>query len=263
MKWPFYRLFVPRLTACLSAGVWSREYFLHYGAQPSRIFEVPHTVDSKRISKEAAYWMERRSELRRKWNLREEDIVYVFPGKIIARKRPMDFVRALAQARRMGAPVAGLMVGDGALREACEAEAKNSGTSFEFTGFLNQTEIIQAYVVADALALPSDGRETWGLVINETMVCGRPCFLSDQVGCGPDLIEEGKTGATFPCEDIDKFAALLKHYADRPILAAMGENARRKVQDLTPESAAAALAKAVESSLRTISRRTGKKQRVA
>jgi len=45
--------------------------------------------------------------------------------------------------------------------------------------------------------LPSDGGETWGLVVNEAMACGSPAIVSDAVGCGPDLIDEGKTGFTF------------------------------------------------------------------
>lgn len=249
VKWPFYRFFVSHLQAALPAGLWSREYFLHYGADPSRVFDVPHTVDSDRISSQAAGWMPKRAELRQKWGLAEEEAVFVFPGKLIARKRPVDFVHAIAQACRMGAKVSGLMVGDGVLRPDCEAAAKESGAPIRFAGFLNQTEIVQAYVAADALALPSDGRETWGLVVDEAMVCGRPCFLSDRIGCSPDLIDPGKTGATFRCGDVDGFAALLKQYADRGALRDMGEHARRKIAAYTPTTAAAQLAEAVHSSL--------------
>jgi glycosyltransferase involved in cell wall biosynthesis len=248
-KWPFYRFFISRLDAGLPAGAWSREYFLHYGARPERVFEVPHTVDSDRISGEAARWMEQRGELRRKWDLSEDEMVFVFLGKLIAKKRPLDFIRAIGQARRMGAKVIGLIVGDGVLRQDCEAEAVQSGTPIRFAGFLNQTEIIKAYVAADALALPSDAGETWGLVVNEAMVCGRPCFLSDQVGCSPDLIDQGKTGATFPCADVDRFAALLKQYADRDTLLKMGEQARDKIAAYTPATAAGQLADAVRISL--------------
>lgn len=258
-KWPFYRFFVSRLQAALPAGLWSREYFLYYGADPSRVFDVPHTVDSERISTQAAAAMQMRGELRRKWNLSEEDAVFVFPGKLIARKRPLDFVQAIAMARARGAKVAGLMVGDGILRAACEAEAANSGAPIRFAGFLNQTEIVQAYVAADALALPSDARETWGLVVNEAMVCGRPSILSDLIGCSPDLIDAGKTGATFPCGDLERFAALLQQYGDRQTLCAMGEQARQKIAAYTPTSAAAQLAEAVH----TVLAKPGRTRRVA
>jgi glycosyltransferase involved in cell wall biosynthesis len=243
VKWPFYRFFIPRLSACLAVGTWSREYFQHYGAHPRRIFEVPHTVDSERIAREASAAMNRRGEIRERWNLGADDIVLILPGKLIPVKYPLDFVRAIARARQMGAPVTGLIVGDGPLRAACEAEVQTSGAPVRFTGFLNQTEIVEAYVAADALV--SNGRETWGLVVNEAMECGRPCFLSDQIGSSADLIEEGKTGATFACGDVEQFAAVLKKYADRRTLSAMGENARQKIRAYTPEAAAERLIQAV------------------
>ncbi len=257
-KWPFYRFFIPRLDSCLAVGAWSREYFLHYGAHPDRVLQVPHTVDSDRISSEALGWAEKRVELRRKWSLTEDDVVFLFVGKFLEGKRPLDFVRAIGQARRIGAKVSGLMVGDGALRPACATEAEESAVPVRFTGFLNQREIVQSYVAADALVLPS-AAETWSVVVNEAMVCGRPCFLSDQIGCTPDLIDEGKTGATFPCGDVDRLAALLKQYADRQVLNAMGERARGKISDYTPTEAAARLVEAVRSTLD----KTGKTRRVA
>jgi len=55
---------------------------------------------------------------------------------------------------------------------------------------------------ADLLVLPSDRQETWGFVVNEAMACGISAVVSDAVGCGPDLIEAGGTGAVFPFGDI-------------------------------------------------------------
>ena len=52
-KWPFYRTFIPRLDACLAVGSWATDYFLGYGADPKRIFVVPHCVDSNRLSEQA------------------------------------------------------------------------------------------------------------------------------------------------------------------------------------------------------------------
>jgi glycosyltransferase involved in cell wall biosynthesis len=243
-KWPIYRLFIPRLGGCLAVGTLSREYFLHYGAKPGRVFEVPHVVDADRISSQASALMKKRTELRQKWDLPEEDIVFLFAGKMIGVKRPLDFVRSIGRACRRGARVSGLMVGDGPLRSACADVAKESGAPIRFTGFLNQSEIVAAYVAADALVLPSEW-ETWGLVVNEAMVCGRPCFLSDQVGCVPDLIEESGTGVSYPCGDVDRLAALLQQYANRDTLQVMGEYARRKIDAFSPQAAADRLIAAV------------------
>src|SRR5205807_920130 len=119
------------------------------------------------------------------------------------KKRPMDFVQAVAGAARRGSPIYGLMVGDGPLRTACEVETNQRRAPVGFTGFLNQSEIVGAYAAADYLVLPSDGGETWGLVVNEAMACGLPCIVTDKVGCGPDMIVPNRTGSVYRMGDVD------------------------------------------------------------
>jgi len=226
-----YRHFIPRFDACLAVGQWSREYFLYYGARPERIFFVPHAVDNHLIAVECHRWEPIRAQLRGQWGLDEKTIVYAFAGKFIEKKRPMDFVQAIGRAAYHGAAVQGLMVGDGPLRAGCEDFVRTHRSPIRFTGFLNQSQIGASYVASDLLVLPSDGGETWGLVVNEAMACGRPCIVSDHVGCGPDLIDVGRTGAIFPLGDVDALAALMTGLARDPChLAFMSTEARRKIQ---------------------------------
>ena len=246
VKWPLYRSFIPRLNACLPVGEWSREYFLYYGAKAANLFVVPHVVDTERLSLQTEALIPRRSALRQAWGFSEEDVVFLFVGKFIPKKRPEDLIRAVVEIAQTTPRISALMVGDGSLRSTCEEMVRQDTPPIRFTGFLNQTEIARAYVVADALVLPSDGGETWGLVVNEAMACGRPCFVTDEVGCGPDLIDEGRTGAIFPCGDVTTLAALLKRYASRPILKLMGEYARERISAYTPRVAAGRLVEAIQ-----------------
>jgi glycosyltransferase involved in cell wall biosynthesis len=78
-----------------------------------------------------------------------------------------------------------------------------------FTGFLNQSEISQAYVAADCLVLPSDYGETWGLVVNEALASGLPCLVSQACGCAEDL----SICDIFPLGDIDMLALKLVRLA--------------------------------------------------
>ena len=48
------------------------------------------------------------------------------------------------------------------------------------------------------------------MVVNGGMACGLPAVVSDAVGCGPDLIEEGATGAVFPLGDVEGLAEALQ-----------------------------------------------------
>ena len=82
-------------------------------------------------------------------------MVFMFSGKFISNKRPMDFVCAIEQSVRRNARIQSLMVGDGPLRAGCESLVQERRVPIRFTGFLNQSEIIKAYVASDALVLPS------------------------------------------------------------------------------------------------------------
>src|SRR5712692_456095 len=229
-KLPLYRWFIPKIDACCAVGKWSRDYFLHYGARPDRIFIVPHVVDADFFRKEAERLRSQRTELRRGWQLDEAATVFLFAGKFIEKKRPLDFVRAIAGANKNGAQIMGLMVGDGPLRQDCEDLAKTTNARIRFAGFLNQSEIPTAYAAADALVLPSDGGETWGLVVNEAMASGKPCLVSDRVGCGPDLVVPGETGEVFAFGDIVALSSLLSSHAERQRgLKEMGVKAEREV----------------------------------
>jgi glycosyltransferase involved in cell wall biosynthesis len=239
-----YRSVVPRFDACLAVGKWSREYFLHYGARPERVFFVPNAVDSDRIAGDRERLEPMRSHLRQQWRLDENAVVLVFVGKFIEKKRPMDFVQGVDRAASQGVNVQGLMVGDGPLRTACEDSVRAHGIPIRFTGFLNQSQIVSAYVACDVLILPSDAGETWGLVVNEAMTCGRPCIVSDAVGCGPDLVQEGQTGATYPVGDIDTLASLIIDLARHPShLDRLGAHAQNRVKQYSVETAVDGLRK--------------------
>jgi glycosyltransferase involved in cell wall biosynthesis len=233
-----YRRFIPRFDACLAAGQWSREYFLHYGARPERIFLVPHAIDNKRFQIDAEALEPRRSEVRKEKNLDDNAIVFMFSGKFIPKKRPMDFVCAIERAVRRNPRIEGLMVGDGPLRARCEERVRERRVPIRFTGFLNQSQITKAYVVSDALVLPSDGGETWGVVVNESMACARPCIVSDRVGCGPDLVIPQVTGSIFPLGDVDALANSMLELAGSPQrLISMGLEAQSRLKNYSIETA--------------------------
>jgi glycosyltransferase involved in cell wall biosynthesis len=206
--------FIPRFDACLAVGTWSREYYLHYGARPNRIFLVPHAVENGWFTSQSLGSAPQRAELRSQWGLDNDRVVFLFVGKFIEKKRPKDFVEAIGLAVRSGANVCGLMIGDGPLRSACEEFVTRNNISVRFAGFLNQTQIPKAYMAADCLVLLSDGGETWGLVVNEAMTCGLPAIISDRVGCGPDLIDPGVTGDIFPMGNVERLAIVMSEWSE-------------------------------------------------
>ena len=234
-----WRYFIWRMDACLAAGTWSKDYFLYYGADPKRIFVVPHSTP---VDPRCADVVSLRQAARQRWGIPDDAFVALFAGKFIDVKRPLDFIRAVAASE---GTVFGLLAGDGPLRRTAENLATALAASVHFAGFLNQGEMGQAYAAADVLVLPSE-RETWGLVVNEAMAWGLPCIVSSEVGCGPDLVDPGITGYVFPLDDVAGLAALLRSAAaDRLTVSELGRNARRRIAGYTPHAAARATLDAV------------------
>ena len=244
-KQPFYSWFISKLDACLPVGKWSLDYFLHYGATPERVFIVPHVVDTEYFEGESQRLRPQRESLRAHWGLDDSDVVFLFAGKFTEVKRPLDFVDAVAHASRRGR-AAGLMVGDGPMRKNCEDRVTALGAPIRFAGFLNQSLIPTAYAAADALVLPSEA-ETWGMAVNEAMACGVPCFVSDKVGCGPDMVIPNDTGAVYPLGDTGSLADLLADFAaNKKQMAWMAGRAREQAQKYTLSVAVARTIQAVE-----------------
>jgi glycosyltransferase involved in cell wall biosynthesis len=185
-----------RFDGFLYVGQRNREYLLHYGAPAPRLFFSPHCVDNDAFA--IASSGIRRPEGRRR---------VLFVGKLIGRKHPADLLHAVAQLRDKSLQIA--FAGSGELESELRKIAAASSVDADFLGFVNQSELPAVYASADLLVLPSDSQETWGLVVNEAMACGIPAVVSDVVGCGPDLIEAGRTGATFPVGDTAALAAAI------------------------------------------------------
>jgi glycosyltransferase involved in cell wall biosynthesis len=224
-----YPWFLRRFAACLSVGTRSEEYFRYYGAR--RIVRSPHFVDNEAFASAAAG---ARAAGRAGFGIAPGDLVVLFAGKLVPKKRPEDLITALERAALPRATA--LLAGDGVLREHCESAARKAGIRAVFAGFQNQSEMPKAYAAADVLVLPSGWKETWGLAVNEAMACGLPAFVSDAAGCAADLIIPGKTGATFPPGDVDRLAKLLQ--TDSGKLTVMGAEARRHVASFSAVAAA-------------------------
>ena len=98
------------------------------------------------------------------------------------------------------------MAGAGELEAAMEQAARTLAVPLHLLGFHNQSEMPTAFAASDLLVLPSNGQETWGLVANEALACGRPIVVSDACGCAPDLAADGMAGRVFPMGDVGALA---------------------------------------------------------
>ena len=224
-----HRMLLGFVSAAVVIGKANRRFYLDNGMRPERLFDGAYFVESERMLAMAEANAGNRAELRTAHGFVDEDFVFSFVGKHVPFKRPMLLLEATALARQRGWPVKLLFAGSGELTEDLKRRAEELGVPAHFTGFLNQTEMWKAYVPADAFVLPSTNRETWGLVTNEAMLFGLPVIVSDQVGCGPDLVSEGVTGYVFSGEAQGLADAMVKMLESRERVPAMGAAGRKRV----------------------------------
>lgn len=198
-------------------GQRNREFYLAHGISPERIGWCPYFCDAGRLGAQLAAAPPRCAG---------EATRFLFVGKLIDKKRPADLLHAAARTPGVQLRFAGA----GPLESPLRGLAEELGVDARFDGFLNQSEITAAYAAADCLVLPSDAGETWGVVVNEAMVCGLPVIVSDQVGCAPDLVIPGETGLVYPCGDIEALADCLRGLRDDAAArTAMGRRAQAHV----------------------------------
>ena len=107
-----------------------------------------------------------------------------------------------------------VLMGNGPVRSEPEASAAKQDLMgcVGFVRFKNQREIPAYLAAADCLVLPSDGTETWGLIVNEAMACGKPAIVSEACGFAPNLIEEGQTGFSYPCGNTQTLADAMSKF---------------------------------------------------
>jgi glycosyltransferase involved in cell wall biosynthesis len=247
----FHRRLLPRFDACLAIGEANRRFYRRNGVPPDRIFTVPYFVDDRRFLEQAARLSAERESIRRDWGISETDVCFLFAGKLVAKKRVMDLLWACDIARKSEPSVRLLLVGSGEQLMEAKRFVRERGMPVAFAGFLNQSEMSRAYVAADCLVLPSDYGETWGLVVNEALLHGLPAIVSDRVGCGPDLIDDGVTGRIFPFGDVEALARTLVDTATQADeRREMGRRARFRVAGFSA-------ARAVEGTLEALAFVTG------
>lgn len=218
----------------LAIGRLNAAYYESYGVKSSDTFLVPYAVDNDRFQAQVVAAEPEREQLRAALGLQAGRPVILYASKFMSRKRAADlleaYIRLSPDGRQEPAPYL-LFIGDGEERAKVESRAAQfPWESIRFLGFKNQSELPRFYNLCDVFVLPSSA-EPWGLVINEVMNAGRAVIVTDEVGCGPDLVRSGENGYVFPTGDVASLhRALAEVTSNSAIRAAMGRRSLEIIQ---------------------------------
>lgn len=196
----------------LYLGAENKRFYKYYGLPNRKLKFMPYAVDNQRFKKSAEELLTKRELLRTKYQLPKHKLIFLFSGKFIPKKRPLDLLNAFADACNKNNAFL-ILMGEGMLRKEMEILIKkNNLTNVLLTGFINQSEVVNYYALADVFVMCSTIGETWGLSTNEAMNFSLPLILSDMTGCSNDLVKEEKNGFVFPVGDITCLTHLLSKF---------------------------------------------------
>jgi glycosyltransferase involved in cell wall biosynthesis len=211
----------------LYIGTENKKYYLNHGVKSNKLIFAPYAVDNNRFQ---SCFIDR-FVTRNKWDIDKDNIIVLFSGKLINKKRPMDLLKAFQKLSYKNITL--FFMGDGPLRQELENYINQySMSNVIISGFINQTEISSIYSMSDIFVMCSGIGETWGLSVNEAMNFNLPILISNTCGSSVDLVFNNENGYIFNEGDIDTLALLLNKLILDPILRNyMGFNSKRLISN--------------------------------
>jgi len=204
-----------------------------YRVPRARIEVVGNATDPARFHHDPA----RRAAVRGELGLAPGALVLLTVG-VLGEQKGVDLaIDALARLARPDARL--LAVGDGPLRGALEAFARNRGVAdrVRFVGAVAHADVARFYGAADVFLFPTLRREGLPGVAVEAMACELPVVAS-RTGTNAEVVEDGATGYLVKPGDAAALAERVARLAADPERArAMGRAGRaRMLERWTPEA---------------------------
>lgn len=221
------------------AGTENKAYFRKHRLKEAQLVFMPHAIDNDRFRQSAEAGRNQYGDLFEGAGSKERSVRFLYAGKFTENKNVLLLVDAFLEAGLKDAQL--LLVGNGPLEGELKARAEGS-EQIKFLPFQNQAQMPALLSVADVVVLPSKQAETWGLIINEAMACGKAVLVSSACGCATDLVHPNKNGLVFRNNDKGGLVRALRELAKKKdVLCAMGRRSADIIGDWSFEKGVSAL----------------------
>jgi L-malate glycosyltransferase len=198
------------------------------GIDPDKIEVVTDGTDTERIIDRAS------PRVLQSLGIVAQRPLVVQVAQLVPHKDPLNFVHAIASARRRVPDLQAILVGDGPLRNDVVAavRALELEQTLNVAGYRQDADALLA--AADVVVLSSK-EEGMGSVLLDAMLLRKP-IAATRAGGIPEIVEHGVTGLLAPVGDAsalgDHIVTLLENHAVASRLAAA---ARARVDDFSIE----------------------------
>lgn len=210
-----------------------RRYWRRRGLSARRESVIHNGIDLE-------YWRpgapQAASALRAQLGFAPGELVLGMSAVLRREKNHRQLLEALARLRATGIPARALLIGDGPMRPAIEARARQLGLErhVRITGF--QADVRPFVGACDAIVLCSTAVETFSLAALEAMALERPVVQSE-IGGAAEMTLPGENGELFPVGDTEALVERLAGLADPAQRRRLGARARADVEQRFSERA--------------------------
>ncbi len=169
-------------------------------------------------------------DIRAEFGLPADSILIVDVAFLVEHKAQKYLVAAMPEVIRRVPSAYCLLVGDGELRGALEAQVAELGLGGRviFTGF--RKDALRFIKGADVSVMSSQ-KDGLGNSVQETLALKRPIVVTDAGGL-PEMVEHGVNGLVVPRRDARALAdGIIKMLSDPAAAARYGEAGRRTVEE--------------------------------
>lgn len=221
-------------------GDYSQRVLRDAGVEQSAMFFVPYSVDTPRFLRAAddPRQIAAAAKLRADNGWDPDDHVLLFIAQHNWFKGPDIALETFRRVSQSDPKARILIVGSGRMTEDLKIQAQRTldPAIVRFTGFIPSYSTVPFYLGSD-LVLCTSRYETWARMVNEAMLCRRPCLVSRIVPAAGGLIVDGNNGYVVDAPKVEQFVPVIRaHFAQsRQQREEMGEVARSKAKEFAYE----------------------------
>lgn len=191
-----------------------RKLIRSYGVK-NRIEIIPNAIHLISFKEDDVF---KRTEIKKKYNLKEDDKIILFVGRVASEKSIDKIIKALAIIKKRDiSKVKLLIIGDGPAMDELKQLARTLKIEKDviFAGTVSYEEIRHYYKMAYVFTIAST-TETFGIVTIEALASGVPVLAVKAPGA-VDILTDGVDGLLVD-NDVEKFANALEKIIREPEL---------------------------------------------
>lgn len=174
---------------------------------------LPIVQDDRYIRLRMQSQLDRATKIRESHDIKSEDKCILFVGRLAEEKNLEYLIAQFGKLAQDEHHVHLMIVGEGALGEKLrhQSEQLTSSGRIHFVGKKEGDELYAYYAAGDMFVLPSK-RDAFAAVVNEALIAGLPCIVSDIAGSVSMLNEHNGLSIDINKEDdlLHKMQKLLK-----------------------------------------------------